>query len=129
MNYKARRGVVLTSICGRWMLIPMREAFPACKRIFPLSLSSALLWDLLANGKSVDEYVNIICKMSRFPEEKARKNAQKMCDALCQSGFLIEVPAPDSLAACEPSPREEPRDTQCVPAPADDDASAADNQP
>lgn len=50
IRYKTRPGVVLTSICGEYILVSARKNRPECPYLTQINETSAFLWNLLVRG-------------------------------------------------------------------------------
>ena len=55
MRYKARTGVVLTSICGSYFLVCAKSLLPECPYVVSINETSAFLWKQLIQGASAEE--------------------------------------------------------------------------
>ena len=92
MIYKLQPGIVDTSICGVYLLIPTRSASEVCPHIFRLSFLSELTWTLMKKEKPLEKIINIRTEFSRktFKEEKER--TEDLLRKLYEMGFLQELP-------------------------------------
>ena len=55
--YKTRRGVVLTEICGEYVLIAAKALLDRCPYLTQINESSAFLWKRMMNGATLEELV------------------------------------------------------------------------
>lgn len=55
--YRTRRGIVLTEICGEYVLVTARSLLGICPYLMQLNESSAFLWRHMLHGASIDELV------------------------------------------------------------------------
>ena len=92
MKYQPRPGVILVSICKTPVLIPTREAYSHCPRVQKLPLTWAILWDALSNGKPIEKVVEAYRLLSGKSEEEIREKLENICHALCEKGYMIEIP-------------------------------------
>lgn len=59
-RYKAREGVVLTSVCGESLLVSAAALRDICPFVTVLNDSSAFLWKELQNGAGVEDLENAV---------------------------------------------------------------------
>lgn len=55
--YKTRRGVVLTEICGEYVLIAAKALLDRCPYLTQINESSAFIWKRMLNGATLEELV------------------------------------------------------------------------
>ncbi|MBQ6116867.1 MAG: PqqD family protein [Oscillospiraceae bacterium] len=53
-RYKTRPGVVLTSICGEYVLVAAKSVWELCPYVTELNETSAFLWEHLRGGADLD---------------------------------------------------------------------------
>lgn len=58
--YKARRGIVLTEICGEYVLIAAKALLDRCPYLTQLNESSAFIWKRLSEGATLEELVSAV---------------------------------------------------------------------
>ena len=102
-QYIPRPGIVRTKICGVHVLIPSREAFAHCSTIQRLPLLWAATWDGLANGKTLEETVQFHRILTKKSEEEILQRLETFYAALCEKGFLIEVPDSEAEVSTQTS--------------------------
>ena len=61
-RYKARRGVVLTTVCGEHLLVAVKGLKDVCPFVTTLNESSAFLWKRLENGASEEELLTAVAE-------------------------------------------------------------------
>lgn len=59
-RYKAREGVVLTSVCGESLLVSAAALRDICPFVTVLNDSSAFLWKQLQNGAGLEDLENAV---------------------------------------------------------------------
>ena len=91
MRYKTRPGVVLTKICGSLLLIPTRAASEACPHILRLSFISAICWEMIGNGKPIDDIYRVYAILSKKPPEDVHSVVDGILGDLSARGYLITV--------------------------------------
>lgn len=55
--YRTRRGIVLTEICGEYVLIAAKALLDRCPYLTQLNESSAFIWKRLEGGATLEELV------------------------------------------------------------------------
>ena len=88
-SYKTRPGIVCTRICGKFVLIPSREASRSCATILPLPLIWAATWKALASGKTLEETVRFHQSFTKKSEAEVLEKLEEFYEMLYQKGFLI----------------------------------------
>ena len=58
--YKTRRGIVLTEICGEYVLISAKALRGICPYLTQINESSAFIWKRLADGATLKELVSAV---------------------------------------------------------------------
>ena len=58
--YRTRRGIVLTEICGEYVLISAKALRGICPYLTQLNESSAFIWKSLADGATLEELVSAV---------------------------------------------------------------------
>lgn len=53
-KYVTRPGIVLTSICGEYVLVAAKDLLEKCPYVTQLNDSSAFLWEKLSSGADAD---------------------------------------------------------------------------
>ena len=56
-RYKTRTGLVLTEVCGEYLLVAARALRDLCPSVTILNETSAFLWTRLQSGASAEELV------------------------------------------------------------------------
>ena len=54
-TYRTRPGVVLTEVCGEYLLVAAKKLLDECPYVTQINESSALLWRRLTSGASIGE--------------------------------------------------------------------------
>lgn len=55
--YRTRQGIVLTEICGEYVLVTARALLGICPYLMQLNESSAFLWKQMLYGVTIEELV------------------------------------------------------------------------
>lgn len=91
MTYELRPGIVLTKICGEYMLIPSRQASESCPSLKRLGLIGASLIETINKKEPLDKVCKAYEILGNKTPEEAREKIRKMVDDLLREGFLIET--------------------------------------
>lgn len=59
-RYKTRPGVVLTEVCGEYLLVSAKKNLPLCPYVTTVNETSAFLWNRLLTGADVDELMEAV---------------------------------------------------------------------
>ena len=62
MRYKTRPGVVLTSICGEYVLVAAKRNLPLCPYVTEINETSAFLWEHLISGATLEELESAVAE-------------------------------------------------------------------
>lgn len=89
MNYRVRPGVVLTKICGVYLLIPTRAAAEHCPQIIRLSIPLLILWQGIDKGMPFERFSPIFQEMMRKSESEADEVVDRCVQKLVEGGYLI----------------------------------------
>ena len=60
MKYKTRSGVVLTQVCGEYLLVSSRSLRVECPFVTTLNETSAFLWKQLQKGATEEELLGAV---------------------------------------------------------------------
>lgn len=89
MKYKARPGIVLARICGRFVLIPTRIASQDCSQIMPIPMTWVIAWDLIKKGQPEEKILQSLGIFKKKTDEELRAELYEVCAKLAERGFLI----------------------------------------
>ena len=85
---RTRKGVLLTQICGQYLLVADRNARKICPYVRHVNETGALIWKMLESGAE-DEAIIISLKESYdLPEEEAASAVGFFLEQLTSSGYL-----------------------------------------
>ncbi len=91
MRYNIRPGISHIKVCGVHLLVPNREASENCKEIMQLKLTGAITWELIENGRTIEDIYQLYRVLSKKDPEVVQKRVDSFLDDLCEKGFLIRV--------------------------------------
>lgn len=92
MNYKPRPGIAKVKLCGKDVLIPLREASEYCKTTLVLPTLWSATWNAFCRGSSIEKTVPVHVLFTKKNPEECRAKIQEFCCDLVEKGFFIEVP-------------------------------------
>ena len=90
-EYRIRNGIVLESICGRYVLISTEAARDECDYIRLIDPMVAFYWEMMENGLSVDEMAEKAAEL--FPDinrETVRNDIDDLITQLKDFGYLLK---------------------------------------
>ncbi len=74
-RYKTRSGVVLTSVCGEYVLVAASAAQQYCPYVTELNETSALLWRQLSSGSDLDGLMTALGEEYELNDPAAARQA------------------------------------------------------
>lgn len=74
-SYKTRPGVVLTEICGEYILVAASEAQKLCPYVTELNETSAFLWRQLTSGADLDHLMTALDAEYELDDPAAARTA------------------------------------------------------
>lgn len=85
MKYRTRDGVVLTEVCGQYLLVSAEAIREFCPYVTQINESSAFLWKQLESGASLDELESAVAEEYELEDPAAAGEAirgfvQQMAD-------------------------------------------------
>ena len=94
-RYKTRDGIVLTRVCGEWMLVAASALRDQCPFVTVVNESSAFLWKRLQSGADVEELERAVREEYEIEEpETVRSVIEAFLQQMLEMNYLITV-APD----------------------------------
>lgn len=90
-NYKPREGIVSTSICGVYLLIPTRAIYAFCNQVQMLPPQWVIAWKMLQNHEPVENIVKTYEIMTKKPTDYVTEKVCFVLAALCEKGYLEEI--------------------------------------
>lgn len=90
-RYKAREGVVLTTVCGESLLVSARALRDICPFVTVLNDSSAFLWSRLRVGASLMELENAVREEYEIDDPlTVRKVIEDFIRQMLELNYLLE---------------------------------------
>ncbi len=90
-RFHTRPGVVLTSICGEYVLVAAKAVRDHVSRFAQLNESSALLWRLLESGADEEALEKAVMEEYEIEDPvQARSAIQTFIEQMLQIGYLLK---------------------------------------
>ena len=92
MVFKARSGVLLTEVCGEYILVAARSARHFCPFVTVLNESSAFIWKYLVDGASLADLESAVSEEYEIDEPvKVRSLLMDLLEKLETNGYLLRM--------------------------------------
>lgn len=90
-QYHTRPGVVLTSICGEYVLVAAKAARASVPAYAQLNESSAFLWRLLESGADTAQLEKSVMETYEIEDPaQARSAIEAFIGQMVKSGYLLK---------------------------------------
>lgn len=86
--YHTRPGVLLTDICGEYMLVAALKAREHCPYVCQINETAAFLWKRLETGATADQLTAELLKEYELSEETAKEETLRFLETLKEQGYL-----------------------------------------
>ena len=91
-RYKTRPGVVLTSICGKNILVAVKSVLDYCPYLSEINETSAFLWNHLVDGAASEELVDAINAEYEVDNLAfVRTAVESFIDQMLDLNYLIKI--------------------------------------
>lgn len=91
-GYKARPGVLLTQICGEYLLVATKAARTECPFVTILNESSAFIWRMLEKGTDLEALEAAVAEEYESEDrEENRKLILALLDELDRNHYVLHV--------------------------------------
>ncbi len=91
MKYKTRPGVVLTPICGEYLLIAAKALQDICPYVLQVNETSAFLWERLIPGASREELLKDVMQEYEVDDPAAVGPAiDAFLKQMIEANYLLE---------------------------------------
>ena len=91
MSYSCRPGLVLTKICGLWLIIPTREAYEYCPEAVRMSLPAVFVWGLLQKHAPREKMLRVLQILTHKEDEEVSEMLQSMLDSFLSRNMILAV--------------------------------------
>lgn len=91
MRYKTRPGVVLTPICGEYLLVAARSLLGECPYVTQINETSAFLWQRMIPGATREELLQAVTEEYEVDDTAACEAAiDSFLKQMLETGCLLE---------------------------------------
>ena len=90
INYKTRPGVVLTEVCGQYLLVSAKEAREYCPYVNQINETSAFIWKTLQHGAGIDTVKQAVMNEYEAEESELDGVLEMFIRELYEKGYLIQ---------------------------------------
>ncbi len=101
--YHTRPGVLLTQVCGEYMLVATREARKHCTYVQQINGSAAVLWERLEQGATVADLRKALEEKYRMPGRDIGPDILNLLRIMEEAGYLLTEEVPDGGTGKEES--------------------------
>lgn len=91
MSYTIQNGIVLTSVCGEYLLIATRAARNICPNIKKLNASGAYFWSMLEEGMDAADMATRAAEHYGAPRELIERDLKVFLAGLRQQNYISEA--------------------------------------
>lgn len=90
-EYRIRNGIVLESICGKYVLISTEAARDKCSYIRKIDDIVAYYWEMMEEGLSLDDMVSRTSSLFKDVDtDEIRKDIVELTEQLKEMGYLLK---------------------------------------
>lgn len=89
MKYNLLSGVVLVPVCDENLLVATKEAMKTVPAVKELNETGAFVWQMLKQGKSLDEMVDQTAKEYEISVDEAKEGLLEFIEALSKAGYIV----------------------------------------
>ena len=92
MMYKTRKGIVLTSICGQYVLVASKKARENCPYVTQINETAASCWRLLQNGCTSDALTAHLLEEYDVDDfSLVKKDVAGLLGKYLEEGYIIQA--------------------------------------
>lgn len=88
--FRQQKGVVLTQVCGEYLLVATREAFGKCPYVNRIGSAEVDYWMLMSEGKSPREMVIFFVDKYNISYKEAIRILDYATEKFVKHGYLVE---------------------------------------
>ena len=89
ISYTIRKGVLLTSICGEYLLVADRDARRNCPYVRRINETAAFLWKRLEDSASETDLIQALIDGYGISEYDAKSAVEGYLGQLDRNGYLL----------------------------------------
>ena len=91
MRYRVKKGIVLTSVCGQYILVAAKKTRENCPYITQINETTASCWRLLENGCTCDGLIRFLLdEYDAEDENLVKEDVEKLLAKLFELGYIIK---------------------------------------
>ena len=90
--YKTRKGIVLTSICGQYVLVAAKKARENCPYVTQINETAADCWRLLENGSTSEALAAHL--LEEYDAEDAslvKEDVDRLLETYLEDGYITRT--------------------------------------
>lgn len=87
---RIREGFIKKPIMDEIVVVPTGEASETFEGMIKLNETGSLIWDLVSEGKSLDEIAKHMADKYDVDFEEAKSDAKEIIDQMTDQGFFVE---------------------------------------
>ncbi len=91
-KYRLRKGVILTEICGEYLLVASPKARPYCKKVKKINKTAGRLLQLMGQSSfTVEDMVLLICEEYQVDNEGGvLRDMELFLESLRENGYVLK---------------------------------------
>ncbi|MBR6156174.1 MAG: PqqD family protein [Lachnospiraceae bacterium] len=90
MTYSCREGILLTKICGEYLLVAATSCRNYCPKVTQINETAAEIWRLLKENKTESEIIQYFFQNYEIKEPgKLNELISSFIDSMVHNGYLI----------------------------------------
>ena len=87
--YRCRKGVILTEICGTYLLVAAKGAREYCSAVREINETAAFIWKRVLEGDSFAEVIDALGAEYVFPDyDTAEKKISEFMEEMVANGYF-----------------------------------------
>ena len=94
--FKQQQGVVLTQVCGEYLLVATREAFGKCPYVNRIGEFESTYWKLMSEKKSPGEIMHLFMEKYDLDMNSAVHILSYATDKFTKAGYFVQEITEDS---------------------------------
>lgn len=89
MKYRTRKGIVLTSVCGQYVLVAAKRAREHCPYLTQINDTMASCWQMLENGSTEEELTKRLLNEFDAEETLIRDDVKSLVKQLLDADYIL----------------------------------------
>ena len=92
MKYKTGKGIILTEICGKYLLVAAKEAVADCPYMTEVNDTTAECWKLMERGISTEEMTEQLIREYEIEDtEQVKADVSSLVSQLNEMGYIHQM--------------------------------------